>query len=145
MRHLRGYDGGGESGTSASKGRKYHYYRCVNTKKHKTCTAKHKSVRKIPLENAVVSATMAKVMNDDFVEYIADAVMDLQGKESSELPALRQQLAETERGIENMLNAIQMGIINQSTKQRLDELEERKKEIELHIIQEEIKKPMHLP
>ena len=35
-----------------------------------------------------------------------------------------------------------MGIINQSTKQRLDELEERKKEIELYIIQEEIKKPM---
>ena len=132
----------GESGTSASKGRKYHYYRCVNTKKNKTCSAKHKSVRKLPLENAVVSATMAKVMNDDFVEYIADAVMDLQGKESSELPALRQQLAETERGIENMLNAIQMGIINQSTKQRLDELEERKKEIELYIIQEEIKKPM---
>ena len=132
----------GESGTSASKGRKYHYYRCVNTKKNKTCSAKHKSVRKLPLENAVVSATMAKVMNDDFVEYIADAVMDLQGKESSELPALRQQLAETERGIENMLNAIQMGIVNQSTKQRLDELEERKKEIELHIIQEEIKKPL---
>ena len=98
----------------------------MNTKKNKTCSAKHKSVRKLPLENAVGSATMAKVMNDDFVEYIADAVMDLQGKESSELPALRQQLAETERGIENMLNAIQMGIINQSTKQRLDELEERK-------------------
>ena len=132
----------GESGTSASKGRKYHYYRCVNTKKHKTCRAKHKSVRKLPLENAVVNATMAKVMDDNFVEYIADAVMDLQVKESSELPALRKQLEETERGITNMLNAIQMGIINQSTKQRLDELEERKKEIELHIIQEEIKKPM---
>ena len=40
----------GESGTSASKGRKYHYYRCVNTKKNKTCSAKHKSVRKLPLE-----------------------------------------------------------------------------------------------
>ena len=132
----------GESGTSASKGRKYHYYRCVNTKKHKTCNAKHKSVRKIPLENAVVNAVMAKVMNDDFVEYIADRVLEIQGMESSELPALRQQLAETERGIENMLNAIQMGIINQSTKQRLDELEERKKEIELRIIHEEIKKPM---
>ena len=131
----------GESGTSASKGRKYHYYRCVNTKKNKTCNAKHKSVRKIPLENAVVSATMAKLMDDHFVEYIADRVMELQSQESSELPALRQQLAETERGIENMLNAIQMGIINASTKQRLDELEERKKDIELRIIQEEIKKP----
>ena len=132
----------GESDTSASKGRKYHYYRCVNTKKHKTCAARHKSVRKIPLENAVVNAVMAKVMNDNFVEYIADRVLEIQGMESSERPSLRQQLAETERGIENMLNAIQMGIINQSTKQRLDELEERKKEIELHIIQEEIKKPM---
>ena len=131
----------GESGTSASKGRKYHYYRCVNTKKNKTCNAKHKSVRKIPLENAVVNATMAKLMDDHFVEYIADRVMELQSQESSELPALRQQLAETERGIENMLNAIQMGIINASTKQRLDELEERKKDIELRIIQEEIKKP----
>lgn len=132
----------GESGTSASKGRKYHYYRCVNTKKHKTCNAKHKSVRKIPLENAVVNATMVKVMDDHFVEYIADRVMELQSQESSELPTLRQQLAETERGIENMLNAIQMGIINASTKQRLDELEERKKDIELRIIQEEIKKPL---
>ena len=40
-----------------------------------------------------------------------------------------------------MLNAIQMGIINASTKQRLDELEERKKDIELQIIQEEMEHP----
>ena len=40
-----------------------------------------------------------------------------------------------------MLNAIQMGIINASNKQRLDELEERKKDIELQIIQEEMKRP----
>ena len=48
---------------------------------------------------------------------------------------------EAESGITNMLNAIQMGIINASTKQRLDELEERKKDIELQIIQEEMKHP----
>ena len=48
---------------------------------------------------------------------------------------------EAESGITNMLNAIQMGIINASTKQRLDELEERKKDIELQIIQEEMKPP----
>ena len=131
----------GESGTSASKGRKYHYYRCVNTKKNKTCSAKHKSVRKLPLENAVVSATMAKVMNDDFVEYIADAVMDLQGKESSELPALRQQLAETERGIENMLNAIQAGVLTNSTKLRLEKLEAQQKELEVRIAEEKIAQP----
>ena len=84
---------------------------------------------------------MAKIMDDNFVEYVADAVMDIQSRESSVLPALRKQLEEAESGITNMLNAIQMGIINASTKQRLDELEERKKDIELQIIQEEMKHP----
>ena len=102
---------------------------------------RHKTVRKLPLENAVVNAVMAKIMDDNFVEYVADAVMDIQSRESSVLPALRKQLEEAESGITNMLNAIQMGIINASTKQRLDELEERKKDIELQIIQEEMKHP----
>ena len=93
------------------------------------------------MENAVVNAVMAKIMDDNFVEYVADAVMDIQSRESSVLPALRKQLEEAESGITNMLNAIQMGIINASTKQRLDELEERKKDIELQIIQEEMKHP----
>lgn len=128
----------GESGTSSSKGRKYHYYRCVNTKKHRSCDAKHKTVRKLPLENAVVNAVMAKIMDDNFVEYVADAVMDIQSRESSVLPALRKQLEDAESGITNMLNAIQMGIINASTKQRLDELEERKKDIELHFSKDEL-------
>ena len=131
----------GESGTSGTKGRKYHYYRCTNTKRHKTCSAKHKSIKKEPIENAVVNAVMDKVMDDAFVEYIADKVMDLQEKGSTVLPALRKQLTETETGINNMLNAIQMGIINESTKQRLDELEARKKETELQIIQEEMRHP----
>ena len=132
----------GESGTSAAGGRKYHYYRCVNTKKRKTCDARHKSIRKEPLETAVVMAVKEMIMDDDFVEYFVDLAMELQGKESSELPALRKQLSDTEKGIENMLNAIQMGIINDSTKRRLDELEAAKQKLELSIIREEIRKPV---
>jgi len=130
----------GESGTSSTE-RKYRYYRCVNTKKRKTCNAKHKSVKKLPIENAVVNAVMAKVMDDNFVEYITDAVMKLQGQESTILPALRKQLGDIERSINNMLNAIQAGIITESTKQRLSGLEEQKKDIELQIIQEEMQCP----
>jgi len=132
----------GESGTSSSEGRKYRYYRCVNTKKRKTCDAKHKSIRKEPLENAVVNAVKELIMDDGFVEYLTDQALDLQQKESSELPALRKQLADTEKGIENMLNAIQAGIINDSTKRRLDELEATKQKLEMSIVREEIKKPL---
>ena len=49
----------------------------------------------MPLSNAV----MAKIMDDNFVEYVADAVMDIQSRESSVLPALRKQLEEAESGI----------------------------------------------
>lgn len=76
------------------------------------------------------------------MEYITDAVMDLQGRESSALPALRKQLEDAERSITNMLNAIQTGIINASTKQQLNELEDAKQKIELQIIQEEMKHPL---
>ena len=41
-----------------------------------------------------------------------------------------------------MLNAIQAGIFTPSTKQRLDELEETKSQLEISILQEEMHKPM---
>lgn len=99
-------------------------------------------MRKVPIENAVVNAAMAKIMDDGFIEYIADAVMDIQSQESSVLPALRKQLSEAERGINNLLNAIQNGAFNESIKQRLDQLEQAKKDIELQIIQEEMSRPL---
>ena len=131
----------GESGTSSSKGQVYHYYRCVNSKRKKTCEAKHRSVRKGPLERAVVASVMRNIMDDAFVEYFTDQALALQGQESNELPALRRQLADTEKAIDNMLNAIQAGIFNASTKRRLDELEAAKEKLELSIVKEEMKKP----
>lgn len=41
-----------------------------------------------------------------------------------------------------MLNAIQQGIILDSTKKRLAELEEQKKKLEIELLQEQIKKPL---
>ena len=89
------------------------------------------------LDNAV----MAKIMDDNFVEYVADAVMDIQSRESSVLPALRKQLEEAESGITNMLNAIQMGILTSSTKERLEALEEQRKELQARIAEERLAKP----
>jgi hypothetical protein len=76
------------------------------------------------------------------IDRLADAIVELQKKENTRLPLLQQQLKETEKGIENMLNAIQQGIITSSTKQRLDELEGRKAELEVGIAQEQMEKPL---
>jgi len=67
----------------------------------------------------------------------------LQDREDIALPALRQQLEETEKAIDNLLTAIQQGIITKSTKMRMDDLEAQKEDLELNILQAEIKKPRY--
>ena len=65
--------------------------------------------------------------------------MKLQKEENTTLVTLQKQLSETNRGINNMLNAIQQGIITNSTKDRLNELEATKRNIETEITKEQIK------
>ena len=127
----------GESGTGRNQ--VYHYYKCVNTKKRKTC--KKKPVQKVWLETLIVNATMKMVMDDKAIEAIVSMVMDLQERESTKLPLYEQQLQETNTGIENILNAIQQGILTKSTKGRLDELESAKEDLEIKIASENLIRP----
>ena len=137
-----GHDGvfmAGESGTSHTM-KTYRYYRCVNTKKKKLCDKK--PIKKDFIENLVINKIMELISDDDVINYIVDIAMDLQKSENSNLPLLTQQLEETKRAINNMLNAIQQGILTSSTKERLDELEETKSKIEVSILQEQMHKPL---
>ena len=129
----------GESGYG-SKNIMYHYYKCANAKKHRSCDKK--TVKKDYIENLVVRLTKQTVLKDDIIEQIAYAVYNLQSKENTIVKALKKNLNEVESGINNMLNAIQMGIVTASTKQRLEELEQRKSEIESAILNEEIEHPI---
>jgi hypothetical protein len=67
--------------------------------------------------------------------------MDLQDRENVSLPLYEQQLGETNSAINNLLNAIQQGILTKSTKARLDELEATKEELETKIACEKLAKP----
>lgn len=129
----------GDSGTSHT-GRAHYYYKCGHAKRKKGCDKK--AVKKEWIENLVVEQTMGIVMNGPLMEQITDRLLAMQGQESFDLRLLKKQLAEAEKGIENMLNAIQMGIITPSTKQRLAELEEQKNQLEQQILMEQIKNPV---
>ena len=128
----------GDSGTSKT-GKTYAYYKCSAQKKRHNC--KKKTISKDKIEDAVAKAVMEKVMNDNLMEELAYRLYTLQNQESNLLTALQIQLKEVEQGIENMLNAIQNGIVLDSTKKRLAELEERQKELTIEITQEQIKRP----
>lgn len=128
----------GESGTSKTA-HVYRYYKCVSVKNHRGCDKK--TVRKDWIEDLVLAEAEKVLFNDELIERIADRVMELQGKDNTVLPLLQKQYAEAQRGIDNMLNAIQQGIITSSTKERLEELEKQKKEIAAQIVKEELAKP----
>ena len=129
----------GESGTGRN-GETHHYYKCVSVKK-KRAECNLKSAKKQWLEDLVVNETI-KLLNDDaIIEAIVSRVMSLQQQENKQIPLLEAQLKETEEGIENLLKAIQMGILTKSTKDRLQELEAAKEELENRITLEKMDKP----
>ena len=127
----------GESGTGRNG--IHRYYKCVSAKKNQGC--KKKSAKKDWIEEIIVAETMDMLMDDTHVLRLVNVIMALQRQESTDLPLLKQQLVETNKAIDNLLNAIQQGIFNNLTKERLDELEVTKGDLEVKILQEEMVRP----
>ena len=129
----------GESGTSQQKKIVHRYYKCVSVKNHKGCDKK--TVKKDWIEDLTLEMIKRIIFDDRMLDSLADEIINYLGQESTLLPQLRKQLKDCEKGIDNLLNAIQMGIFTPSTKERLESLEQQKEELQIRIAQEEIIKP----
>ena len=127
----------GESGTGRNK--VHRYYKCASVKNHKGCDKK--TVKKEWIENLVIEQIKKLIFDDELIEKLADTVMKLQSKENTVLPLLKKRFADTQKSIDNMLDAIQQGILTASTKERLESLEKQKSELSIQIIKEEMAKP----
>lgn len=130
----------GECGTSKTRGVVHHYYKCANAKRRRNCDKK--TVRKLWIEDLVIDHVKQTLMNDALIDRISEALLCELQKESTALPVLRRDLAAVNKNIDNMLNAIQSGIITESTKERLEQLERRKDEIAVKIAKEELSRPV---
>ena len=128
----------GESGTSHTM-EVHSYYKCRGTRKGGTC--KKKTIKKKWIEEVVILLIQKFIFDDELLDRLADMLIAKLNAESSTLAILRKQLDEIEKGIDNLVNAIQAGILTASTKQRLEQLEAEKSEISVQILKEEIAKP----
>lgn len=128
----------GECGTSATK-QVYHYYKCISAKKKTGCDKK--AVKKEWIENLVIEQIKKILLDDELLDKLADMAVAQQEQEDPVLPMLKQQYARTVNGINHFLDAIQQGIITDSTKERLEALEKEKKELSIRIAQEESRRP----
>lgn len=130
----------GESGTSGTNGVIHRYYKCTGVKKHLGCTKK--TVKKDWIEDIVIEQIMKVLFNDELLNQVADEVLKSFDKENTLLPVLYNEKKDIDNGIKNLLDAIQQGIITESTKERLVELETKRKELECEIAKEEAAKPV---
>jgi hypothetical protein len=66
--------------------------------------------------------------------------VELQKRENTTIPFLQKQLDDIDKRIGNIINSIEEGIANASVKQRLDELETKKADLEISLAREKIEK-----
>lgn len=125
----------GMSGTS-KLGTPYYYYACQTRRNEKTCPKK--PARREWLERMVALTVKQQILRPDVMEWIADSVLAFQKKceESSDLSMYQDRLTEIKASIANVIKAIEIGIITETTKSRLVELEKDKHTYEAKIVSE---------
>ena len=129
----------GESGVGRN-GTLYRYYKCSSRKKGTGCTAE--TVQKDVLEQTVINHTRSLLGSDEATRKIATEVarqlQDLRDNNTAAKAAAKA-LEDTNKGINNILAAIEQGIFSASTKDRLDELENKKVQLEKTLEKESAK------
>ena len=111
----------GDGGTGKS-GRVYNYYTCNKRRRHK-CDKKR--VGKDWIEELIVSEVMKILNADGFIDTVADKVVEFQSKAKDDrrLKSLERKQKEVEKATNNLMRAIEAGIVTPTTKSRLVELE----------------------
>ena len=118
----------GYGGTSKT-GKQHHYYNCKN-RLQKKCDKAY--IRREWIEREVTVALQNLLMDDNVIHKIADSVVAYckMYRERSEIGILEEQLRETRKALRNVMNAIEQGIITETTKERMVELEKEQKRIQ---------------
>ena len=87
------------------------------------------------------------VKNMDLLAFIAENTYQYylaQNTDTTYTKSLQKALDETDRAINNLLRAIEAGIFNESTKDRMNELEEQKKDLRLALAAAKLKEDLAL-
>ena len=127
-------------GDSAQKknGNIYRYYKCASAKRHE---CDKKAVRKEWIEELVLNKVIKVLFDDEALDKIADEIVALLDEDNKVIPLLEAQLKEVRKSIDNVMKAIEAGIITRSTKAKLEELEAEEEQIQLNILKEQTSSP----
>lgn len=128
-----------ECGT-AKNGTKRYYYKCLGRKRKNGCTKS--SARKELFENFVLDNILKVISSSQYIDRIVDNLMriqEMQSSGSSILNSLVKEYKQTETTLNNIMKAVEQGVVNNTTNKRMKELENKIEDINRQIIIEKSK------
>lgn len=129
-----------ECGTT-SQGKKRRYYKCLGKKRH-TTNCNKQTIRKEVLEDLVIKILIEQSNTPKTLDKIADNILKVQESEDCGnilLTSLNKEKIETQKTLDNIMKAVEQGVINNTTNKRMIELEKKLEDIERQIIVEKSK------
>ena len=120
-----------ECGT-ARNGETIRYYKCLGRKKHHNGCDKH-PVRKEALEELVLDSVIEAMQDEKTMNALIKGLMQMQdanNKEKTTLKLLLKEKKQTQTALDNIVKAIERGIMSDSTNRRLNELEQQARELD---------------
>ena len=136
---------GGESGTSHT-GAIHYYYICLS-KRRKRAKCNMGRVQKQFIEDTVINATTQMLSSVNNIKKIAQSIYNVHKKETADNTALKlieKKRAEAVKAQNNIVKAIEQGIITETTKSRLTELENLISQYDIEIIKEKARSYTYL-
>ncbi len=130
----------GENGTARNGERKY-YYKCRG-RKSKITDCHKQAIRKDVLEDIVLNSILDELNKPQSFNTIVNGILQEQQRQAQSntvFNLLKKELRETENAINNIMVAIEKGVITNTTTKRLKELENRQDELQRQILIEQNK------
>ena len=129
-----------ECGTT-SQGKKRRYYKCLGKKRH-TTNCNKQTVRKEILEDLVIKILIEQLNSPKTLDKIANNILKVQESEdcgNTLLTSLNKEKIETQKILDNIMKAVEQGVVNNTTNKRMTDLEKKLEDIERQIIVEKSK------
>ena len=132
----------GVSGRKNKHSRVYRYYHCLTQRRKKDNSCRLKSRCKESFEDEVMDITWKVLSNNNNLRKIAKKILQCQieqNEEEAKIKSLEFARADLLKASENLIKAVEMGIITEQTKVRLKELEMQISQYDIAIEQEKLK------
>ena len=118
----------GISGTSRTQ-EKHNYYQCYARTARKCCDKK--TVKKLVPENKLIDYTIKEALTDEFIDVLAaETYLMIQAENNdAEIKRLDGLIAENQRAVNNLMQALMLGKASQTILAQIEKLENENKEL----------------